>query len=94
MSIFLAFIGAALAVPVACLFAWMILSNWLFGRSLIIASVASAVSLNLGRYGYSGPPNEAALVALAGVAGAILGGILTAKIWLARAAKNNGLLDG
>jgi hypothetical protein len=36
----------------------------------------------------------AAVVALARFAGTLVGGAVIAIIWLARAAKNNGLIDG
>jgi hypothetical protein len=94
VSVLAAFINAILLVAIVCPIAWFILSRWLDGKSLIVAAVASAVSLGIGRSSYSGPPDLAALVALASLAGTLFGGVVIAKIWLARAAKNNGLADG
>jgi len=94
VSILAAFLNAILLVAIVCPFAWAILSRWLVGRSLIVATIASAVSLGIGRSSFSGPPDMAAVVALARFAGTLVGGAVIAKIWLARAAKNNGLIDG
>ena len=94
MSILAGFMFAMLIVAIACPTGWVILSRWLGGRSLIIATIASAVSVGIARSSYSGPIDDAALTALAGLAGSLLAGFILAKIWLARAAKDNGLIDG
>ena len=80
----LAFLGGAVGVLIACPIAWFILSHWLFDRSLIIASVAAATALNLGRFAYSGPVNIDAFRAIGGLAGSIVGGIFIARLWLTR----------
>ena len=84
MIVIVEFATGALGVLFGCPVAWYILSHWLFDRPLIIASVAAATAGNLGRFAYSGPLNIEALAALAGSVGAVLAGIVIAKLWLKR----------
>jgi hypothetical protein len=77
-------IGAMASVLLPCLVAWFILSRWLEGRSLIIASVACAIAAGLGRSSDVGPANAGALLAVLSAAGTILVGLFVAKVWLAR----------
>ena len=94
MTILASLISAAILVAIACPLIWFVLSKWLTGQSLIIATISSAVSLGIGRFSYAGPANEAALAAVGGVAGSIITGAIIANLWLARATKSDGLLDG
>ena len=90
MIILAEFATGALGVLLVCPVAWYILSHWLFDRPLVIASVATATAASLGRFAYSGPPNAQALATLAGAAGAVLAGIVIARLWLKRLAREVG----
>jgi hypothetical protein len=84
VTLAVSFIGAALTVLLLCPFAWLILSNWLHGRALIIASVATATAAILGRSTYFGEPSFEALAAVVRVAGALVGAALVGRFWLRR----------
>ena len=83
--------GGVATLLLTCAIAWLILGRWLEGRSLIVASVACAISAGLGRNSYMGPPNQEALAALIGAGTTVLFGLLIGKFWLARAEEE---LDG
>ncbi|HET7316823.1 MAG TPA: hypothetical protein VFI88_05305 [Sphingomicrobium sp.] len=85
MSMVLTFFGAVIGVLILCPLANFVLQQWLHGRSLIIASVASATCAVVGHFSYSGPLDDKAIAALAGVLGAAAGGMLIGKLWLRRA---------
>jgi hypothetical protein len=88
------FLSALLVVAICCPIAWLILSRWLERRAAIIASVASARAVALGRFSYAGPASGEALNALAGIGGALLAAALIARIWLSRSARQGGKFDG
>jgi len=76
--------AALVSVLITCGIAWLILSRWLDGRSLVIACVACAIAAGLGQSFYSGPANFEALQAFLRAAATIIWGLAIARIWLAR----------
>ena len=94
MNMLSSFLSALLVVAICCPIAWLILSRWLERRAAIIASVASATAVALGRFSYAGPASGEALNALAGIGGALLAAALIARIWLSRSARQGGKFDG
>jgi len=71
---------AHIAIPVA----WFVLSRWMSGRELIIASVAASIAAGIGKASYVGPPTIEVLAVVVELASTVLTGVLIATWWLAR----------
>ena len=61
-----------------------VISHWLEGRALAIATLASGVAYTLGRNSFSGPLDAETLNALGHLSGAGLALLMIGKIWLGR----------
>jgi hypothetical protein len=86
-SVLLLGMSVVLGVLFACAAAWFLLSRWLEGRALIVASLACSIAFGIGRSSYVGPADANVLVHVIAVVLTTATAFLVGRIWLARFAR-------